>query len=253
MRALILLYGIGCYVVFFLTFLYAIGFVGDLPLPKTIDRPAIAAATGWQAWIIDLVLLGIFAVQHSGMARRGFKIWLTRWLPTAAERSTYVLLSSLALILLYWQWRPLAGTVWNAPAGWSVGVLWGLFALGWLLVLSGTFVISHFDLFGLRQVWLYARGRKYAPPEFKEGLYYRLVRHPLMLGFLIAFWATPKMSVGHLLFSVATTGYILLALQLEERDLLAAHGESYRDYQRRVPMLCPWPRPRGAVAKRART
>lgn len=244
--ALILLYGFACYVVFLLTFLYAVGFVADLSwLPTTLDRPLSATSGAPVDWVIDLVLLGVFAVQHSGMARRGFKRWLTRWLPEPMERSTYVLLTSLALILLFWQWRPLPGVVWDAGTGWAWWLLYAVSALSWLLVLGGTFVISHFDLFGLRQVWLRARGVAYTPPAFVERLIYRIVRHPLMLGFIVAFWSIPRMTVGHLVFALATTGYILVSVPLlEERDLIAAHGEDYRRYQRRVPMLCPWPRPR---------
>ncbi|HET6545230.1 MAG TPA: NnrU family protein [Rhodanobacteraceae bacterium] len=245
-NTLVLLYGFIAYIVFLLTFLYAIGFVGDFLVPRTIDRPPQDAAAMPLAWIVDVALLGLFAVQHSAMARRGFKDWLTRWLPAPIERSTYVLVTSLVLILLFWQWRPLPGVIWDVGAGgaWWM-LLYALFALGWLLVLAGTFVINHFDLFGLRQVWFAARSHEYPAVEFKEGWFYRLVRHPLMLGFIVAFWATPRMSTGHLLFAVATTGYILIAVRfLEERDLVAMHGETYRDYQRRVPMLCPWPRPR---------
>jgi len=244
---LAVLYGGLCYLVFFLTFLYAIGFVGNFLTPTSLERGPSGPVV--LAWIIDLVLLGLFAVQHSGMARRGFKRWLTRWVPWPVERSTYVLLSSLVLILMFWQWRPLPGTVWDVEAPWAWWLLYAVFAFGWLLVLSGTFVINHFDLFGLRQVWLRLRGQSYTPPEFKDHLYYRVIRHPLMLGFIIAFWAIPRMSVGHLLFAVATTGYILLALQLEERDLIAAHGDDYRRYRREVPMLCPWPRPRPRQAR----
>lgn len=247
MRGLLVFgFGMASYTVFFLSFLYAIGFVGDFLLPKTIDHPAAAAAAGFRAWITDILLLGIFALQHSGMARRGFKRWLTRWLSPAMERSSYVLISSLVLILLFWQWRPLPGLIWNVNPVWGQWLLYALFALGWLLVLTGTFIINHFDLTGLRQVWLRLRGRAYNEVPFKDGWYYRVVRHPLMLGFMIAFWATPRMSAGHLLFAIATTAYILLAVKyLEERDLLAQYGETYRDYQQRVPMLCPWPRPRG--------
>ena len=242
--ALIFLYGVFCYVVFFLTFLYAIAFVADIPLaPHTINR-GFAVSDAVQAVVIDVILLGIFAIQHSGMARRGFKKWLTGWMSPAIERSTFVLASSLALILLYWQWRPLPGLIWDVGRGWPWWLLYAVSALGWLIVLSGTFVINHWDLFGLRQVWLRARGAAYTPPEFVNSFYYRVVRHPLMLGFVIAFWAIPRMSTGHLLFAVATTAYILIAVRLlEERDLLAAHGEDYRRYRREVPMICPWPRP----------
>lgn len=251
MRALLTLcYGVLCYVVFFLVFLYAIGFVGDVLVPRSVDRsPAVLAPA--MAWIVDLLLLGLFAVQHSGMARAGFKAWLTRWLPPALERSTYVLLSSLALIVLFRWWQPLPGTIWRVEADWAAGLLYALSACGWLLVLTGTFVINHFDLFGLRQVWLDARGQRYTPLPFKQHLYYRLVRHPLMLGFLVAFWATPHMSMGHLLFAVATTGYILIAVKyFEERDLVTLHGNDYRRYQHEVPMLCPWPRPHPGGAAR---
>lgn len=247
--ALILLYGVLCYAVFFMTFLYAIAFVADLSfVPHTVNR-GFAAAGVPQAVLIDALLLGIFAVQHSGMARRGFKKWLTGWMTPAIERSTFVLLSSLALILLFWLWRPLPGLIWDMGRGWAWWLLYGLSAFGWLIVLSGTFVINHFDLFGLRQVWLGARGVAYTPPEFVDSFYYRIVRHPLMLGFIVAFWAIPRMTAGHLLFAIATTGYILIAVRLlEERDLTMAHPE-YRDYRRQVPMICPWPRP----ARRAET
>jgi protein-S-isoprenylcysteine O-methyltransferase Ste14 len=241
---MILLYGLICYVVFFLTFLYAIGFVADIPLPKTLNHPMPDSAAAVGDWIIDIVLLGLFAVQHSGMARRGFKKWLASWMSPAIERSTYVLLSSLVLILLYWQWRPLPGVVWDVGEGPAWWLLYALSAFGWLVVLSGTFVINHFDLFGLRQVWLRARGIGYTPPEFVDSFYYHIVRHPLMLGFIIAFWSIPRMTTGHLLFALATTGYILIAVHfLEERDLIAAHPE-YREYRQRVPMICPWPRPK---------
>jgi protein-S-isoprenylcysteine O-methyltransferase Ste14 len=242
-NALILLYGLLCYAVFFLAFLYAIAFVADVSfVPHTVNRGFVAASVS-QAVVIDAVLLGIFAVQHSGMARRGFKNWLTGWMSPSIERSTYVLTSSLALILLYWLWRPLPGVIWDVGRGWAWWLLYGLSAFGWLIVLSSTFVINHFDLFGLRQVWLRVRGAAYTPPEFVDSFYYRIVRHPLMLGFVIAFWATPRMTAGHFLFAIATTGYILIAVRLlEERDLIAAHGEDYRRYRREVPMICPWPR-----------
>lgn len=246
-NASILLYGVVCYVVFFLAFLYAIGFVADVPLPKTIDYPVPDPAGAAGDWIVDVVLFGLFAVQHSGMARGGFKNWLTGWVSPAIERSTYVLISSLVLILLYWQWRPLPGVVWDVGRGWAWWLLYVVSGFGWLVVLSGTFVINHFDLFGLRQVWLRVRGISYTPPEFVDSFYYRVVRHPLMLGFIIAFWAIPRMTIGHLLFALATTGYILIAVRfLEERDLIAAHPE-YREYRRKVPMICPWPRPKHRV------
>jgi protein-S-isoprenylcysteine O-methyltransferase Ste14 len=243
-RLLALLYGAVCYTVFLLTFLYAIGFVSGFGVPRTIDN-GVSAPTA-TALLVDLLLLGLFAVQHSGMARPGFKRWWTRYVPAPVERSTYVLFSSLVLILMFWQWRTLPQPIWQVdsePARWG---LYALAALGWLLVLTGTFVINHFDLFGLRQVWSYARRRG---PErdspFVTRAYYRIVRHPLMLGFLIAFWSTPTMSLGHLLFAVMTTGYILVAVKfLEERDLVAQYGDTYRDYQRDVPMLLPWHAPR---------
>ncbi|MEZ5608332.1 MAG: NnrU family protein [Burkholderiaceae bacterium] len=243
-KALILIYGVVCYAVFFVTFLYAIGFVANVPLPTTVDRPLSPAAGTMGDWIIDIALLGLFAVQHSGMARRGFKAWLTRWISPAIERSTYVLLTSAALILLFWQWRPLPGRIWQVSDERAWWALYALSAFGWLVVLSGTFIINHFDLFGLRQVWLRVRGIAYTPPQFVDSFYYRVVRHPLMLGFLIAFWATPVMTLGHLLFALATTGYVLIAVRfLEERDLIATHGNDYLEYRRRVPMICPWPRP----------
>lgn len=237
-----LLFGALSYGIFFATFLYAMAFVADLWVPRTIDKGP--AAPLLEAVIIDLALLGLFAVQHSGMARRGFKRWLTRGVPAHIERSIYVLLSSSVLILLFWQWRPLPSVVWRVDAVWAEALLYAACAAGWLFLLTATFVINHFDLFGLRQVWLNMKGARYTPPHFRERLHYKLVRHPLMLGFIVAFWSTPEMTAGHLLFAAATTAYILIALQLEERDLIAAHGADYRDYKRRVPSLIPWPRPR---------
>jgi methanethiol S-methyltransferase len=217
--------GILSYMVFLASFLYAIGFVADVVVPRAIDHgPAAPLST---ALVVDLVLLGVFAVQHSGMARLGFKRWLKRRLPAQVERSTYVLLSSVALILVFWQWRPIDDVVWNLDAAWARLTLYGVAAAGWLLLLSATFAINHFDLFGLRQVWLNLRGLPYRPLQLQERLHYRVISHPLMLGFIIAFWAAPHMTLGHLLFAVATTVYILLALHLEERDLIAAHGDDY--------------------------
>jgi len=231
-------YGFVCYVVFLSSFLYAIGFVGDVLVPKTIDSGQIVAPAA--ALVIDLLLLGAFAVQHSVMARPGFKAVWTRIVPRPIERSTYVLFSSLLLALICWQWRPLPSVLWDlSSAPILAGLLRGVFWLGWLTLLLATFMVSHFDLFGLRQVYLRLRGLDYSPPRFTQRALYKLVRHPIMLGFLIAFWATPRMSLGHLVFSLATTGYILVGIALEERDLTAALGEPYRAYRSRVPMLIP--------------
>ena len=239
-RLLALLYGIFCYLVFFATFLYAIAFVGSIYVPLSLDSDPRTPIG--ESLLIDAVLLGIFAVQHSGMARPAFKRWWTRFVPKSVERSTYVLFSSLALILLFWQWRPLGGVIWQVDGLMARDALWALFALGWGIVLIGTFLISHFDLFGLRQVWLNWRRTPYTPPGFVTPLFYRVVRHPIMLGFIVAFWATPRMTFAHLVFAIATTVYILVALQLEEHDLAASIGEPYRDYQRHVRMLVPLPR-----------
>jgi protein-S-isoprenylcysteine O-methyltransferase Ste14 len=231
-------YGVVSYLLFLVTFLYAIGFVSGLIVPKSIDSgPQVPSG---EALTVDLLLLGLFAVPHSVMARPAFKRRWTRLVPAPIERTTYVLVSSLSLALLFWQWRPLPGLVWEVPHAVVAGGLWGLCAVGWLVVLASTFLIDHFDLFGLRQVYLFASGRAYSPPPFRMSLLYRVVRHPLMLGFLIAFWATPVMTWGHLLFAVMTTAYILVAIQLEERDLRAAFRDTYDQYREEVSMILPW-------------
>lgn len=238
-RPIALLYGVLAYAVFFVSFLYAIGFVGNLIVPKSIDSGE-AGALG-QSLLIDVLLLGAFAIQHSVMARPAFKSWWTRFVPQPVERSTYVLLASLLLFLLYWQWRPLAGDVWHVENTVGALLLQALFWLGWLIVLWSTFLIDHLDLFGLRQVYLYWRRREYTTVPFKMIGLYRYVRHPVMLGFVIAFWATPHMSAGHLLFALATTAYVLIGIYFEERDLLRFHGDDYRRYRAQVSMLVPLP------------
>lgn len=230
-------YGCACYLVFLASFLYAIAFVGGIGVPTRLDgeptTPLLAALA------IDLGLLTLFATQHSVMARQWFKQRWTRIVPPALERSTFVLFASLALALMCWQWRPIGGVVWSVEAPLGRALLWAVFAFGWLQVLAVTFLINHFDLFGLRQVWLQLTGRPYAKVPLATPGPYRLVRHPLYLGFLLAFWATPTMTVAHLVFALATTGYILLAIQFEERDLAREHGPGYEEYRRHVPMILP--------------
>jgi len=233
------LYGLVCYLIFVTVLLYAIGFVGNLVVPKSIDSGPIGPFG--ISVLIDVLLCGLFAVQHSVMARPGFKARWTKIVPKSVERSTYVLISSLLLILLVWQWRPLAGEVWNFTGAGAV-VLWALFGLGWATVLLATVNIGHFEPFGLTQVIRLLRGGEPPTIEFREPGLYKLVRHPIMLGFLIAFWAIPVMSVGHVLFAVLTTGYIMIGVMLEERDLVAMLGERYLDYKKRIPALIPfWP------------
>ena len=242
-RILALVYGVVSYLIFFVTFLYAIGFVGNLLVPKSIDTGP-SAATLTRGLLANVILLSIFAIQHSVMARPAFKRIWTKIVPTAIERSTYVLLSSLALVLLFWQWRSMTDVVWDVQNTVGSYALLALFFLGWGMVLVSTYLINHFDLFGLRQVYLYSKSKEYTPVGFKEIFLYKVVRHPIMLGFIIAFWATPKMTTGHLLFAAVTTIYILVAIQVEERDSAAAHGSDYDAYRSRVSMIVPMP-PKG--------
>ncbi len=232
-----LIYGIVSYAVFFISFLYAIGFVGNLVVPKGIDSGTEVSLA--ESLTVNLILLGLFAVQHTIMARPAFKERWTKIIPKEIERSTFVLVASLLLLLLYWQWRPLTGMVWSVENAAGAMAMHGLFWLGWLVVLLSTFMIDHFDLFGLRQVFLPLMNREYTHVEFKQTMFYRFVRHPIMLGFIVAFWATPAMTTGHLLFSIATTAYIIIGLQFEEHDLRGFIGEDYEEYRRNVPMLIP--------------
>ena len=235
-----LLYGLVAYVFFLATFLYAIAFVGNVAVPASIDVGRSAGLA--QALIVDLLLLGLFAVQHSVMARRGFKRWWTRIVPPSIERSTYVLAATAALALLLWQWRPIpTPVIWTVQNATGVIALQAVFWFGWAMLLISTFLINHFELFGLRQVWARMTGRELPAPQFKTPLFYRYVRHPIYVGFLLAFWATPTMTAGHLLFAIATTGYILIGIWFEERDLIATYGNRYRTYRAQVGMLIPRP------------
>jgi protein-S-isoprenylcysteine O-methyltransferase Ste14 len=237
-RILALAYGVAAYLVFFGTILYAIGFVTGIVVPKTIDT-GVAGSAG-AAIIINVLLLSLFAVQHSVMARKQFKRWWTQFVPAAIERSTYVLLSSLALILVFWQWRPIPAIVWEFSNPTLAAALLGLSLMGWVLVFLSTFLINHFELFGVRQVILNLMGRDGGETKFRTPLLYKMVRHPLYLGFIIAFWAAPVMTVGHMLFAAVTTGYIFVGIALEERDLVEHFGDEYRRYRERVSMSVPF-------------
>lgn len=237
-RILALAYGMGAYLVFFGTILYAIGFVTGIVVPKTIDT-GVAGSAG-AAIIVNVLLLSLFAVQHSVMARKQFKRWWTQFVPAAIERSTYVLLSSLALILVFWQWRPIPAIVWEVSEPTLAAALTGLSLMGWVLVFLSTFLINHFELFGVRQVILNLMGRNGGETKFRTPLLYKIVRHPLYLGFIIAFWTAPVMTAGHLLFAMVTTGYIFVGIALEERDLVEHFGDEYRRYRERVSMIVPF-------------
>ena len=242
-RILVLLYGIVCYAVFLATFLYAIAFLGNFAIGNSIDA-APTMAVG-QAIAINIALLAVFALQHSIMARPAFKRWWTRFVPAPAERSTYVLFSSLALILLFWLWQPIGSVIWQVESLLGQGLLYAGYAAGWVLLLISTFLINHFDLFGLRQSWLYFRGRPYTEIAFRTPSIYKVVRHPLYVGWLLTFWCTPTMTAAHLLFALMTTAYILIAIRLEERDLTRAFPE-YENYRRKVPALIPFAKGRRA-------
>jgi protein-S-isoprenylcysteine O-methyltransferase Ste14 len=237
-RFVLFFYGLASYVVFFVTFLYAIGFVSGLVVPKTIDTGTAVPIA--EALTVNLLLMSVFAIQHSVMARKQFKQWWTQFVPKSVERSTYVLLASLALVLLFWQWRPIPTVVWQIDNAQIAMAVTGLSFVGWLIVLTSTFLINHFELFGLHQVANNLTGRPMPALRFRTPFYYQFVRHPIYLGFIIAFWASPTMTVGHLLFAAVTTAYIVIGILLEERDLVDLFGDDYRRYKDRVSMLVPW-------------
>jgi methanethiol S-methyltransferase len=249
LRTFALLYGVLAYLVFLPAFLYLIGFVGNLFLPTTIDKGHLSPPI--QSIGIDLALLSLFAMQHSVMARPSFKRWWTRFTPVSIERSTYVLLSSLILLLLFWQWRPIPNMVWSVTDPLAAGAIRVLFWIGWIVALSSTFLTNHFQFFGLAQVFARFLKQNLPAPSFKTILFYSYVRHPLYLGLLLAFWGAPLMTAGHLLFALATTGYILIGVHLEERDLIGTFGDDYRRYRRQVAMLIPIPRRKFAAREAA--
>jgi protein-S-isoprenylcysteine O-methyltransferase Ste14 len=237
-RSLNMLFALVAYAIFFATFLYLIAFVGNIAaVPRTVDvGPAAPVAA---ALVIDIALIALFGVQHSVMARPGFKTWWTRVVPPPAERSVYVLMASAVLIILFAFWRPIAGTVWSVTSPLGAGVLWALFALGWGIVLISTFLLNHFELFGLQQAWLHLRGRQAEPPELRQPMLYKWIAHPLYAGFFLAFWATPRMSYGHLLLAAGMSAYMLIAIRYEERDLTGFYGEDYTRYRKGVGMIFP--------------
>lgn len=243
MRILVFAFALASYAFSILVVGWAILFTGDLGFARTVDSGA--PTRGWiESAAIDIGLIALFGIQHTIMARAPFKAWLARWLPPAAERSTFVLASSAVLALLFAAWQPIAIAIWNFNAGWPRTAFFALFWAGWAMVFASTWLVDHFDLFGLRQAWLYLRGREYTPVPFKDRWLYRRVRHPLMASFLVAFWAAPTMTIGHALFAAGMTAYILVGIRFEERDLLRSHGSTYADYLSRVPMLLPGRRSR---------
>jgi protein-S-isoprenylcysteine O-methyltransferase Ste14 len=238
-KSIAFIYGIIAYVVFLIAFLYAIGFVGNLFVPKSIDSGT--ESTFWSSVIINALLLSIFAIQHAIMARPAFKKWFTTIISPAVERSTFVLLSSLALLLVYWKWQPMTDVVWNVENSIGATILTAVFWFGWLVVFLSTFMINHFELFGLKQIFDNLKNIKTENPKFQTNYFYKLVRHPIMLGFIIAFWATPIMTTGHLMFALVTTIYIFISVKyLEEKDLRDAIGKDYEEYQKKVPMIIPF-------------
>ena len=248
-RSIAFLYGVFAYILFLGTILYAIGFVSNLVVPKTLETGTAGPLA--EALIVNLVLMSIFALQHSVMARKQFKQWWTQFVPKAVERSTYVLLSNLALILLMWQWRPMPAVVWHIGDPQIAMAVTGVSLVGWVIVFTSTFLINHFELFGLHQVTTDLAGRTIPAPRFRTPLYYKFVRHPLYLGFIIAFWAAPTMTAGHLLFAAVTTAYIFVGILLEERDLIDLFGDDYRRYKKRVSMLVPWRRSASRSARKS--